>query len=124
MAAEETRQLLEAGQEALVEAGFCTGDFAEAQALLDNALARAGIENDPNTEASALDGLGMLLHYENIAQLMAGQDIDATGVEAEEALFRRALDIHEALSDKAGGAQSLFGLGLVCQVLRRDCRWR
>jgi tetratricopeptide (TPR) repeat protein len=114
------RHFLEAGQEALVQACFCTGDFAEARGLLQGALERARVESDLNHEAAAYDGLGLLLHYENITQMMSGNEVDITDVDAEEALFRRALDIRQALGDRAGVAPSLFGLGLVCQVLRHD----
>ena len=113
-------EFLEAGEEALFDAAFRTGDFTEARRLLQKAIEHARLKNDLSNEARALNGTGMLLHYENITKLIAGQSVDVAAVDAEEALFRRALDIDEVLSDKAGVAQSLFGMGLVFQVLRDD----
>jgi tetratricopeptide (TPR) repeat protein len=107
--------LLAAGAEALTEAAFRTGDYAEADALLREALAAARTTGDRATEAAALDRLGWLMHFTAIDQGLENADADA-----EEALFQQALAIRRDLDDPAGIAQSLFGVGLVNQVLRRD----
>ena len=114
------RELFAAGDEALTEAAFRTGDFAEAQQLLETARAQASAGADREAEACAIDRLGMLIHYQNITTLMSGREVAGSDSDAEEELFRRALGIRQELGDSAGTAQSLFGVGLVLQVLRRD----
>jgi tetratricopeptide (TPR) repeat protein len=108
-------ELLAAGAEALTEAAFRTGEYADAEALLRAALQRAEADGDRAVEAAALDRLGWLLHFGAIDQGLEHADADA-----EEALFQRALTIRRELGDPAGTAESLFGVGLVHQVLRRD----
>jgi len=112
--------LIRRGEDALLEGGFRTGDFAQARALLSAARERAKRAGDRALEAAATDRLGLALHYENIARLMQGLELAPADIDAEEMLFREALDLREADDDRAGVAQSLFGLGLVFQVLRRD----
>jgi tetratricopeptide (TPR) repeat protein len=114
------RRLLDAGHEAFAEAAFCTGDFAAARRLLEQALEEARAEQDAMSEAAAVEGLGLLLHYENITKRMTGADITASDIAAEEDLFQSALTIRRGLSDEPGAALPLFGLGLVAQVLRHD----
>ncbi len=114
------RELFAAGDEALTEAAFRTGDFAEAQELLETARAQASGGADREAEACAIDRLGMLIHYQNITTLMSGREVAGSDFDAEEELFRRALAIRQELGDSAGTAQSLFGVGLALQVLRRD----
>ncbi len=113
-------ELLKAGEEALVEAGFCTGDFAHARELVEAARAEAARDGDEELEAAASDRLGMVQHYLNITRLMDGLELDAGEVDAEEELFRHALAVREQRGDLAGVAPSTFGLGLVFQVLRRE----
>jgi tetratricopeptide (TPR) repeat protein len=108
-------ELLAAGAEALTEAAFRTGEYAGAAALLRAALGRAEADGDRAVEAAALDRLGWLLHFGAIDRGLERADADA-----EEALFQRALTIRRELGDPAGTAASLFGVGLVHQVLRRD----
>jgi tetratricopeptide (TPR) repeat protein len=108
------------GEEALVEAAYRTGDFARATDLLRRALEQSRAEGDPLTEAFALDRLGMAHHYRNIMDLIAGEEVSERDVLVEEELFRDALTIRRRHGDVAGVAQSLFGLGLVFQVLRGD----
>jgi tetratricopeptide (TPR) repeat protein len=115
---ETVAELLAAGDEALAEAGFRTGDFSPAREVLDQARAKAEAAADQAGLARALDLLGMVAHYENISMLMAGQTIPAENIEAEERLFRQALAAWRDAG--AVAAHSLFGLGLVYQVLRRD----
>lgn len=108
---------LAAGNEALTEAAFRTGDYQAAEELLTSALARAQATGERATEATALDRLGWLMHFQAIDRELAGADPDA-----EEELFTRALAIRRELDDPAGIAESTFGVGLVRQVLRQD--WR
>ncbi|RIQ18407.1 tetratricopeptide repeat protein [Jiangella rhizosphaerae] len=109
---------LPAGADPVLEAAFVTGDFDAADAVLDEALTRARADDDRRANAAMLHWQGMALHYRAID---AGLDaLDPAVVEAEKEQFRRALAFRRALGDRAGVAESLFGLGLVHQVLRRD----
>jgi tetratricopeptide (TPR) repeat protein len=112
--------LLSAGDEALVEAFYRTGDFTAAREILEQARAEADLADDAPGQARALDSLGMLAHYENITRLMTGSALDEGAIEAEEKLFRQALARWQAAGEQAGTARALFGLGLVFQVLRED----
>jgi hypothetical protein len=87
-------ELCPAGYEAVFEAGFRTGDFSDAQDLLDPARTGAASEGDVAVEASAIHGLGMLAHYRHIGALMSGDSVTDGDVAAEEALFRTALELH------------------------------
>lgn len=115
MHSEDPAALLAAGAEAMVEAAFRSGDYAGAEDLLEAALARARACGDRSLEAAALDRLGWLMHFR---ALDAGRD--PSGADAEESLFQQALAIRREIQDLAGVAESLFGVGLVHQVLRRD----
>jgi tetratricopeptide (TPR) repeat protein len=117
---ETARELAEAGAEALTEAAFRTGDFARARELLEKARDTAAASGDQETNAFATERLGTLAHYENITKLIAGGEVPAPDAEAEERLFRQSLAISQELGDQAGTARSVFGVGLVFQVLRRD----
>lgn len=99
----------------MMAASFGTGDFDEAQTTLDAARDRAAADGDRRTEAAALDKLAMVLHYRALAN-----NRDASNADAEEALFQQALAVRREIGDLGGVAESLFGLGLVHQVLRRD----
>lgn len=107
--------LLAAGSEALIEAAFRTGDYVPARQLLEAARQRARQIRDRVDEAAALTRLGMLLHFEAL-----GGDLALADWAAEERLFQDALAIQRDVDDPAGAAESLFGLGLVRQVLRGD----
>ena len=107
--------MLADGTEALMTASFGKGDFDEAQAVLESAQQQAAAEGDRRTEAAALDKLAMVLHYRALEN-----NRDSSNADAEEALFRRALTTQREIDDPAGIAESLFGIGLVHQVLRRD----
>jgi tetratricopeptide (TPR) repeat protein len=109
---------LDDGIEAMTEAAFRTGDFSVAEKLLGDALSAAP---DPAAEAAALHQLGWLMHWRAIESMVDGQ-IRESDPDAEEALFQRALDLRRGLDDRAGIAASLFGVGLVRQVLRGDPR--
>jgi len=107
--------MLSAGTGATHEAAFRDGPYEDARALLEAALQRAQADGDRATEAGALDQLGWLLHFRTL-----DGDLDGAEPEAERSLFERALAIRRELGDLAGTAASLFGIGLVHQVLRRD----
>jgi hypothetical protein len=108
-------ELLAAGTEAMFEAAFRTGDYGDAETLLEAARRRAEADDDQAAEAGSLDRLAWLMHFRALDRDREGADPDA-----EEALFQRSLAIRRELGDQAGTAASLFGLGLVDQVLRRD----
>jgi tetratricopeptide (TPR) repeat protein len=117
---QDVRSLLAAGDEALADAAFRTGDFGKARELLEAAHAEAAQGADVSEQASALDALGMLAHYENITKLMGGSAVSEADISAEERLFRLALACWQQLGEPPDSAQSLFGLGLVYQVLHSD----
>lgn len=113
-------ELLAAADEALAEAGFRTGEFAAARELLERAATAAIAAGDQDNYARATNGLAMVTHYENITKLMSGEEPERPHVDAEEKMFRQALTHWQGTEDQAGTAQSLFGLGLVYQVLHQD----
>jgi tetratricopeptide (TPR) repeat protein len=116
MRREETAaELLAAGAEAMVEAAFRSGEFDRAERTLEAARSSAAADGDRATEAAALDRLAMVMHFRAL-----DRGGDAAGAGAEEELFQRALAIRREIGDQAGIAESLFGVGLVHQVLRRD----
>ena len=108
-------KLLADGTEALMAASFGKGDFDVAQATLEAARQRAAADGDRRSEAAALDKLAMVLHYRAL-----DNGRDPSNADAEEALFQQALAAQREIGDPAGVAESLFGIGLVHQVLRRD----
>ncbi|MEV4702374.1 tetratricopeptide repeat protein [Actinoplanes sp. NPDC049316] len=110
-----TGDTLTAGNEAMYEAAFRTGDYSAAEATFTGLLERARSDGDRALEAAALDRMGMLAHFRAIEGDPAQADADT-----EQRLFEQALAIRRELDDPAGVAESLFGLGLVHQVLRGD----
>ena len=88
--------------------------------MLEQAREQADQAGDASGVAQALNGLGMVAHHENLGVLMGGSARADPDVAAEEQLFRAALAQAEQAGHAAATAQSLFGLGLVFQVLRRD----
>jgi tetratricopeptide (TPR) repeat protein len=112
--------LCTAADEALVQAAFCTGEFAEPERLFAEAQATAAGDGDRAGEAFALGGLGLVQHYRCIAKLIDGVALTDAEVAAEEDLMRRALAIWQDTGDPAGTARGLFGMSVVFQVLRRD----
>jgi tetratricopeptide (TPR) repeat protein len=112
---ELSRSTLAAGIDALYEAAFRTGDFDGAEMMLREAQVGAVEESDRLTEAAALDRLGMLMHFRGLA---AGAS--QPGVVTEMDLFQAALTIRREIGDRAGIAESLFGVALVHQLLRND----
>lgn len=107
--------MLADGTEALMAASFAQGDFDGARATLEAAREQAVAEGDRRVEAAALNKLAVVLHYQAL-----DDDQGASNADAEEALFRQALAIQREIGDSAGVAESLFGVGLVHQVLRQD----
>jgi hypothetical protein len=107
---------LDDAAEAMVEAAFRTGDFSVAEKLLRDAESTA---TTPAAEAAVLHQRGWLMHWRALESIVDGQ-VRESDPDAEEALFQRALDIRRTLGDHAGTAASLFGVGLVRQVLRHD----
>lgn len=115
MATESASELLTSGSEALTESAFRTGEYSEAGDLLQAARVRAEDAGDRINEAAALNGLGWLMHFQAIDRGLENADADA-----EASLFEQALAIRREVADMAGVAESLFCVGLVHQVLRRD----
>lgn len=115
-----TAELLAAADEALIEAGFRTGDFAEAERLSRAAAERAARDADQAGAAAAAFLLGYVLHYRNITALMNGETPEPEDVALEAAQFSGALAGFEALGDEPGIARASFGLGLFEQVLHED----
>jgi tetratricopeptide (TPR) repeat protein len=106
---------LAVGNEAMLEAAFRGADFAPAEEALTEARALAEKDGDRAGEATALDRLGMLMHFRAL-----GRDFALADTAGEEALFQRALTIQREIGDLAGAADSLFGIGLVHQVFSDD----
>jgi len=107
--------LLAAGNEAMLEAAFRSGDYEPARRFLQAARQQARRDGATAEEAMALTRLGMLAHFAAL-----GGDLAEADWAAEEALFAGALSLQREIGDPAGAAESLFGLGLVHQVLRGD----
>jgi len=114
------RQTHAGADEALTEAAFRTGDFDVPGRLFAQAQARAVAEGNRRSEALALGGLGMTLHYRNITSLIAGADPAEGDVAEEASLMDRALARWRETGDAAGTGWGLFCVGLVWQVLHRD----
>lgn len=112
--------MLAAAREAFFEAGFRTGEFAEARRLAEAAAAAAAGGDDRVGAVRASLLLGYVAHYRNIAGLIGGQQVEPAEVAEEETLFLDGLAVSEELGDEVGVAQAEFGLGLVEQVFRDD----
>jgi hypothetical protein len=125
--ADEARGTSEA-QEAMLEAAFRTGSFDQAEQSARAAEQRALRTGDHAAVARARIHLGMIRHYEGVLRCQAGADAgadaDADAADAataeEEALFRSALALAEATSDKPCEAAALLGIGLMEQQARQD----
>jgi tetratricopeptide (TPR) repeat protein len=107
--------LLAAAREALADAYFRTGDYDRVAQILDEALRGA---RDRRTEAAVLAQQGMLLHFRAIE--LSTEERAALDPSPEQALFGRALAMRRDLGDGEEVVESLFQVGLVHQVLRRD----
>jgi tetratricopeptide (TPR) repeat protein len=115
-----TDRLLAAADEALIEAGFRTGEFDEALRLAEAAAASAVAEGDRAPEAAAAVIHGFVLHYRSITALMKGGAAEPADVAAERERFGHALALYEKLGDEVGVARAAFGMGVCRQVLDRD----
>jgi tetratricopeptide (TPR) repeat protein len=115
-----TGQLLAAADEALIEAGFRTGRFEDAERLALAARESAEREEDWPAQAEATNILGYVLHYRCITALMNGAQPEPADVAGERERFAEALAAYEKLGDGAGIARASFGLGLFEQVLHED----
>lgn len=115
-----TERLLAAADEALIEAGFRTGEFDEALRLAESARARAEQDGDLAGQAAAAVLLGHVRHYRCITALMSGGTPDPAEVAAEQADFDRALGLYEQVGDEVGIARAAFGIGVCTQVLHED----
>ncbi len=113
-----SRSTLDAARDALAEAYFRTGDYERATHLADRALRGARTLGDRRGEAAALAQKGMVLHYRAIE--LPPEERVAIDPGPEQDLFEQALALRTELDDALGIAESLFQLGLVHQVLRRD----
>jgi tetratricopeptide (TPR) repeat protein len=107
--------LLAEGTKTLMAASFGQADFDDAQTRLEAVRDQAAAAGDRRSEATALTKLAMVLHYRAL-----NNNRDASNADAEEALFQQALTIQREIGDQAGAAESLFGVGLVHQVLRQN----
>lgn len=95
-----------------------TGDYDAVDELVATALVAARDTGDRTLEADAFAVQGMTLHFRAIE--LPPERRTAIDPAPEQELFDRALAIRRDLDDRAGIAESLFQLGLVYQVLRRD----
>lgn len=104
----------------LWEAAFRTGSFDRAEESARAAERSAERQGSYGALARARIQLGLIRHYQSILRSNRAPD-DAAAAE-EEALFRSALTLAEAVTvaDKACAAAALLGIGLVEQVTRRD----
>ncbi len=92
--------LLAAANEALIEAGYRTGDFAAARDLAGRARSQAASSGDPADQARALTCLGMVAHFENITVLTNGSKPGQSDIDHEERLFRQALSQWQQFSER------------------------
>ena len=116
----ELAGLLAAADEALIEAGFCTGEFDEARRLTERAARYAAERGDRAGEATAAIIYGHVLHYLNVTGMAQGRKPDPRDEAAELAQFERAAALFEELGDEVGLARAAFGAGVHAQVLRDD----
>ena len=114
------RALCAAADEALTEASFRTGDFADAERMFTEVRDLAIRVDDRAGEARAVTGLGMTQHGRNVGRLAGGGAPAAGDMDAEEELMRHGLALWRETGDAAGTGLALFGMSLVFQVLHRD----
>jgi tetratricopeptide (TPR) repeat protein len=115
---ERSAELLAAGREALARAYLRTGDYDDVDRRAEDALRTAVAAGDRRMEASALALQGMTLHFRAIE--LPPEERAAIDTGPEQGLFEQALVMRKELEDAEGVAESMFQLGLVHQVLRRD----
>jgi tetratricopeptide (TPR) repeat protein len=110
--------LVENARAALGAAYLRTGDYDAVDALVGRALEEAESDGDRKAAAAAIALRGMTLHFRAID--VSPEERAAIDPGPEEELFERALALRREIEDTEGVAESLFQLGLVHQVLRRD----
>ena len=110
------RQLCAAADEALMEAAFRSGEFAETRRLSAEAREVAARDGNRQCEALALGTLAMTHHYGSVFRLVGGLPVDDGEVAAEDDLMRHALALWEETGDPVGTAMGLFGVSLVFQL--------
>lgn len=106
------------GYDLLLEAAFRTGKFEQAERSARAAERSAELRGQYGELARTRIQLGLIRHYQSI--LRHHQPPEDSAAAEEEALFRSALTLAEAVTDKACAAAALLGIGLVEQVVRRD----
>jgi tetratricopeptide (TPR) repeat protein len=109
---------LTAARTALDDAYLRTGDYDAVDTILENVLHDARAAGDRPREAAVLAQQGMVLHFRAIELPQEERAAVDSGPELD--LFERALAIRRELDDPEGLAESLWEVGLVHQVLRRD----
>lgn len=112
------RSEIAAAREALAQAYLRTGDYDAVDRIVERAFETARTSGDRRLEANALSVRGMTLHFRAIDLPVTERASIDPG--SEETLFEQALALRRELGDTEGIAESLFQLGLVNQVLRRD----
>jgi tetratricopeptide (TPR) repeat protein len=110
--------LVERGRAALAEAYLRTGDYDAVDVVVEDAQAVARSAGHRMAWAAAVALQGMTLHFRAID--VPAEERSAIDPGPEEALFEQALAERREIGDVEGTAESLFQLGLVHQVLRRD----
>ena len=107
-----------AAREALAQAYLRTGDYDLVDRIVERAFEAARTSGDRRLEANALSVRGMTLHFRAID--LPPTERASIDPGSEETFFEQALALRRELGDMEGIAESLFQLGLVFQVLRRD----
>ena len=107
-----------AARAALARAYLRTGDYEAVDTIVAQALAAARSVGDRGAEAAAVALQGMTLHFRAIE--LPPEERSAIDPSDEQELFEQALATRREIEDVEGVAESLFQLGLVHQVLRRD----
>lgn len=105
-------------RKALAAAYLRTGDYDAVDVRVEDARRAARETGEPRAEAAVLALEGMTLHFRAIE--LPPEERGAIDPRPEEELFERALALRREVEDAEGVAESLFQLGLVHQVLRRD----
>ena len=107
-----------AARAALAEAYLRTGNYDAVEEILERTLASARRIGNRRDEADAIAVQGMTLHFRAID--LPPEERAAIDPTPEQELFERAYAMRREIDDSEGIAESLFQLGLVQQVLRRD----
>jgi tetratricopeptide (TPR) repeat protein len=107
-----------AARDALAAAYLRTGDYDAVDRITEHALETARANGDRRLEGDALALQGMTLHFRAIE--LPPDERAAIDHGPEQRLFEQALARRRESDDEEGIAESLWQLGLVHQVLRRD----